>query len=255
MINLRTIASAGVIALVLSMGLSGAAVSVDSVTASWTSAAAPPGDFPCIAGVGSANLSWGHDAAPCDLAPATQSGFDVAPTIPPPQAFVVPPDTVWFPLADFVHRNNPVNDPITSAILQLSVDMTIDGNPVNAMFDYTFLLDETPNNPVACGPAGGTPTGLGGAGCNDIVTIVPPVAPAVFIVGSTTVTLELRFSTTGPGGVTTEFITMEGTDNDAELFGRITAVEDQIPEPATFLLAGGALLLAGAARRFRQSRN
>lgn len=255
MIKFRTAACATVAALALSMTLSAAAVSVDSVSASWTSAAAPPGDFPCIAGLGTTDLSWGHDAAPCDLPPAQQSGFDIDPSIPPAQNFVVPPDTPWFKLADFTHRNNPVNDPITSAVLQLSVAMTIDGNPVNPVFNYTFLLNETPNNPAACGPEGGTPTGAGGVGCNDIVTIVPPPAPAVFVVGGVTVTLDLRFSEDGGLTTTNQFITTENQDNAAALFGRITAVEDQVPEPATFVMAGGALVAAALARRYRASRN
>lgn len=252
MFQLRTVVCAAVAALALSTSLNAAAVSVDSVTASWISSTASPGDFPCVAGVGTPNLSWGHNLAPCDLAPAAQSGFDVTSSIPPALPFVVPPDTPWFELADFVHRNNPVNDPITSAVLRLSVDLTVDGTPINQLFDYTFMLNETPNNPPACGPEGGTPTGGGGVGCNDIVTIVAPAAPAVFMVGSTTVTLALRFSTDGGVTTTDQFITTENANNAAALYGKITADVGDIPEPATMFMAGGALLLAGAARRFRR---
>jgi len=252
MLNLRTAVKLSVATLALTAGLSAASVTVNSVAGSWTSATAPPGDFPCIAGVGTANLSWGHNLNPaCDLTPANQSGFDIAPTIPPPQVFVVPPDTPWFKIANFTHRNNPVNDPITSAVLRLTVNMTIGVTPVVSLFDYTFLLNETPNNPPACGPEGGTPTGLGGPGCRDVVTIMAPAAPAVFLVDGTTVTLALRFSEDGGATTTSQFLTTENVDNSAELFGKITA--DAVPEPATFVLGGGALLLLGAARRFRRA--
>lgn len=243
----RSVTLITIFGLALSFSLQASSVTVNSVTGTWTSATAAPGDFPCIAGIGTGSVSWGHNAAPCDLAPAAQSGFTVTPTIPPPQNFVVPPDTGWFRLADFVHRNNQVNDPILSATLQFGVGLNIDGTPLNPAFTYTFNLNETANNPAACGAAGGTPTGQGGAGCNDIVSIMP-LSPATFVVGGTTYTMNVQFSQDGTNP-TSNFITLENANNTAGLYARIAAATTAVPEPATFTLAGVALLAAGIMRR------
>jgi len=249
MLSLRSAANVAITGFALTLCLQAASVTVNSVTGSWTGTTAAAGDFPCVAGIGTGNLSWGHNAAPCDLAPAAQSGFDVAPTIPPPQNFVIPPDTGWFRLADFTHRNNQVNDPILSATLQFGLGLNIDGTPLNPSYTYTFNLNETPNNPSACGATGGTPTGQGGAGCNDIVSISSQ-APATFTVGATTFTLDLQFSQDGTNP-TSSFITLENANNTAGLYARITSATTDIPEPATFILTGAALLGVGLMRRGR----
>ncbi len=251
--SLKTAAKATVAALALAMSLSAANVSITLVSGTWTSTTSSPGDFPCVAGIGTSSVSWGHNLDPigCDLAPADQSGFVFVSNIPPQQDFVVPPDTGLFPLGTFIHRNNPVNDPVETADLKLDVDLLINGSPFSTSFTYTFDLNETPNNPVGPCPTGGTPTGSGGVGCNDVVSIVTNPAPIVFNAGGTLVTLTLQFSQDGGATPSSQFITTENQDNLAVLYGQITATSD-VPEPMTFVMAGGALLGLGLVRRYRQ---
>ncbi len=146
-----------------------------------------------------------------------------------------------FYLGEFTHYNNPINS--TNKFEWVDLGITVSGLkcPDNSTptggstysFTYRFNLDETPNS--------GTCPYPGTVPCSDKVTVGPGPAASTFTcmengdpVEYTLQVLGFAPSPTGqdggcinstyPGGTTDEFVTDEGTDNYACLWGQITRV-------------------------------
>jgi len=178
------------------------------------------------------------------LPPTGQSGFDFTPEPTPLNALS---DGTPFSLGTFDHINFPTSGASLQSI-DLNFSMTISGlSPIAGAFH--FAVTETSNAPPCQFP--GSPP------CPDAVNIESPFLNTPFVLDDT----EYFFSLLGfsqDGGVTTtaQFITNEGQQNIAGLFGVITETPiSSVPEPTSSWLLGG--LLAGLGGLFwkRQRKN
>ena len=196
-------------------------VSVLSVGADWTNVQ-PIDDVTVVSYIdsdgiaGNEEIIWGNPASD-----QGQSGyrFDGA----APDAFTVETGDI-FSVGDFSHTNQPVWGSITGAQLNITMDLMIAGAMLGeGPFSFSFLHDETTN---ACEPL---------PDCsNDLVSFSNMITSDSFLVDDIEYTLELiGFSVDGI--FTTEFSTVEGQVNTAQLLGTFT-VANSVPAPPAFLL-------------------
>ena len=137
-----------------------------------------------------------------------------------------------FTLGDFTHYNFPIQSggAITSAQLNLSVDLTIDGNPLSeGPFTFSFLHTETPNSADPCAEGGTNP-------CPDLVGISSLTSSDTFLIDGVAYTIDLTGFLLGDGTTVTEFLTDEKETNTAALLGVITLAS--VPEPSVLALLG-----------------
>ena len=153
-----------------------------------------------------------------------------------PSSFDVETGNV-FSLGDFTHFNQPIFHSITGAQLNISMDLTIDGVSLfEGPFSFSFLHDETSND---CQPQPEC--------ANDIVSFVNPLISKTFLVAGVEYTLELiGFAVNGVS--TTEFSTLEGENNVAQLMG-VFKTPTTVPVPATIVLFALGLFAIGFVRR------
>lgn len=228
--------------LLLAGGLTAGTVDVNSSAGVWTSATLEyePGT---LNGVGTSQIAWGTPATN-----AGQSSYLYTAAAPPPINNI--PAETPFLLGTFTHFNNPVYAPsITSAVLQITLGMTIPsgGANVSKVFNYTFNHDETPNGASPC-PY--TPNNANG--CSDQVVIASAPGSQTFLIGNTWYTLQLGFGTS-PTNIVNSFVTQEGVANTANIYGTFTSKDvPQVPEPGSMLALG--LGLGGVAMAIRRRR-
>ncbi len=212
---------------------SAATITISDVTGSFLSPI-PVGCCTISNGPVLSTIRWGSGS--------TQSGYDFAAVIPPAVALVVPPSpSAWFQLAVFTHLNRTINPPSLSSVgLDVAVDLDVDGTPAPMTFSYVLSHTETPNEtPCPAFHQAGNPP------CDDQILISTPLSGQV-VIGGVTYTLQLGFQAFAGGPILTEFITKEGADNVANLYGRFTAAGGPvIPEPSTFVLLGAGLIFLG----------
>ncbi len=151
---------------------------------------------------------------------------------------------VPFSLGLMTNYNQPIpsGSGIDSADLKTTVNMTIDGNPINNLhFTYTFLHDETPNIPGSC-PVGSSSV------CDDIEKLLNNTAQSdTFNIGGVDYTIKVIGFQIG-NQQASQWLTPEGGTNNAHLLGIVTK-SIRVPEPATYLLLGSTILVAMVAMR------
>jgi len=203
--------------------------SIDGLDADWANA------------VGGSNVSYNNDIGSGGRTSIVSWGgffdqssytFETTPT-----SFTVSEGTPFI-IGEFTHSNFAI--PSGTSITQVELDMSMESIGV---FDlegtFTYSHNETSNAP-------------GPPASNDIVTILNP--------GAQTKTIQyqgywydvslLGFSQDGGQTFDSQYITMEGQDNNSFLYAQITAV----PEPSTYALLGiGAILGAAVLRKKKSS--
>ena len=174
---------------------------------------------------GNEEIRWGDPAST-----GGQSGYRFDGSAP--AAFDVETGDI-FSLGDFTHTNQPVWGSITGAQLNITTDLMIGGSLLGeGPFSFSFLHNETTN---ACDPQ---PTCA-----NDLVSFASLTSSDSFFVDGIEYTLELiGFSVDGV--FMTEFSTVEGQMNTAQLLGTFIATESVPAPPALFMLALGLIGVA-----------
>jgi hypothetical protein len=204
-----------------------------------------------ISGVGTSALSWGKSAG------YGQSGYTFDGAAPPVVTDV--PVSTMFKLGTFTHHNNPIKASpgyglaasITSATLQVTFGLEIDGIAKSVMSTFNFAHWETPNGDATC--ANGAPNGSGvnWNGCADSVTVsLVSGASETFRMGGAT----FMFDTIGfefNDMILGTFWTKEKKDNSAHLYASYSVVPSPVPLPAAgwMLIAGLGGLLAMQRRK------
>ncbi len=175
-----------------------------------------------------------------------QSGLGFDPAQPP--TLSTSPDTL-FNLGTLFHYNNPINGDVPTSIT-LTLSTAIAGAiPATLPFAFGFAVDETPNS----GPVGSCPY-PSTVPCSDKITFTNIDTMNVFTLGGNPYTMELvGFSFDGGTTFTNQFISNEGTTNQAALYAKFTAPHSTVPEPHSFLVLATALLGLGWVARARKA--
>lgn len=147
------------------------------------------------------------------------------------------------------HFNNPIYAGTAAQAVQLSIILDL-AELGEKTFDFGLAIDETANVSGSCPYYSVTP-------CSDKISWNNAFAPNSFQVGNVSYTLQLLGFSNAPGGaMVSDFISQEGGASEAYLFGQLSAVPGQepepVPEPAS--VAGIALLGAYFAAKRRQKK-
>jgi hypothetical protein len=149
-----------------------------------------------------------------------------------------------FAIGQLRHFNHPIyaNSAASSAMLTLNVTFN-DPAGVAEVFDFTFAIDETPNDP-------GPPLS------DDIIDFPATSLVHSFSVGNADYTFQLLGFGKTADELINHFRSPEGTINATQLWAKIEHVPSTVPstvsEPATlFLLGCGLLGLAGLRKKNR----
>ena len=223
--------------LVCSSNVFASTITVSDVVSSWQNSIPPAPPIIISNGDPTSTASWGTSTG---FGP---SSYVFTHTIPPAESVGVPPSpSALFKLGNFTHNNNPIDGPFLESIdLSLALNFTIDSNPFNKTFIYTFVHNETPNSsdPLAS---------------RDIVTITDP-SSGTFLLDGVLYTLELSFLVNNIP--TNQFFTLEDAANEAAIYGRFTSETETnpIPEPISMILFGTGSMLIGGFIRSRSKKS
>ena len=210
-----------------------------SLTTSGTWTDADPADTVGLTGLGTSEISWGTPFPPNTF----QSGYSfvgIGPATVDPADLVASP----FALGTFTHNNFPIsNIPAPGSITGATLDVGLALDAFSTTFTFNFNHNETPNEPESgiCA-AGGVPL------CPDEVSFLDGGVSSQFI------TLEgidynltlIGFSQDGGTTLVDRFLTLEGQANSAVLYAQLTEVPPPAatPEPASLL---GLMAMGGMA--------
>jgi hypothetical protein len=216
-----------------------APIVISNITGGWQNAnPAANATITNVAGQGADIVRWGGTGNP-----ATDSGYQFDPQDDPVPFVLGSP----FALGVFTHFNQPVL--VANSITSVDYGFGLSTNGVPASLSDVFLFGhfETTNTPPCPTPS---PTGP----CDDIVTVSSVGLNALTTVGADQFFFNLLgFSTDGGATISSQFLTAEGGNNVATLYGIVTSqpmTGQAVPEPASLAMMGaGLLLLAGRFRR------
>lgn len=213
-------------------------IDVQSVSGVWQNIVGSPEPVfsQNLNGAGTNFISWGVTTGSFG-----QSGYQFVGNAPPTISSI-PLDTP-FALGTFTHYNFPITQTggsLTSADLALTLNFSIEGQAQVLNNVYTFLHNETPNvnlsiqNPIN----------------NDIVSFVNNTSQQQIInIGGVDYVLNLiGFSTSPDGPLVQQFSTTETLVNNAQLFAEFTRASVEVPEPSTYMLLAGMLLVVAMVR-------
>src|SRR3990170_1710579 len=155
-----------------------------------------------------------------------QSGLGFTPNPSLPISFPVGQE---FEIGTLRHFNRPIFAPAATAV-DLTIGLGLTVPPGSPSFTFTLSIQETPNV-APCAFPSATP-------CADKITFPGAFSTQTFTTSGLTVTLTIVGFRTSPGGpLLADFISNEGQTNSALLFGRITAIIQEVPidiKPGSF---------------------
>lgn len=256
MFSLRQLFHAGLLASAATAA-SAATINIDSITSSWHST---------VGGVGvTENVSHGrYELDPSDGFNQVRWGtpFMASPTSGKSGLGI----QTYAPLANvgldtaidlglLRHYNWTISGgtAATATNLDLSIGLSIDGNPLAVgPLTSSMAIDETPNVEGSCAYPSVVP-------CSDKITISGIGSSSVFTIDAMEYTFKLFAFGPTLGSLTDNFISQEGSNSDAHVWGIITSRLScgtpaecgggTVPEPGTLALLGLAALGAGWTRR------
>lgn len=231
---IRNSVCASVFAIAATGSASAAIITLDSVVGEWTSAT--PASR--VTGLGTNTIRWG---TPHENGNGRKSGYRFDSAVPPVQELTEDTDSA---LGTFTHENFIINQntSITSATLNLTFGLTVDGVAQTITNSYNFTHWETINSANPCADGGRVGSGVNVNGCADRVQATLNNAVAeTFTVNGTEYTIDITgFNIPDQNGIPT-FWTTENRSNSAQLFAGLT---EFTPAPVP-LPAAGWMLMAG----------
>lgn len=144
-----------------------------------------------------------------------------------------------FEIGQLRHFNYEIYLATAAKSVDFSMNIGLMDIPVALNFNFTFTIDETPNE-----DADGTKTPV-----DDIIGFSDATAIQTFAYDTTLYTFELLGFGDTPDAQVTQFISKEFSTSTTKLFGRLTAEPVVTPEPGTMLLVGGGLIGLAALRK------
>jgi len=206
---MTSILSLTVISLIFTAGLqsqaNAIALNITAVTAQWTAVSGGT----AITGINTDEVRWG-----IPVSGTSKSGLKFVPIGTPTSVATNTP----FELGTLTHFNFPIFVGASGATL--GIDMTVtNGNTDNAMFTFSFAIDETTNS-TPCGPdqVSATP-------CDDIITFPGAISPQTITIDGIDYNLTLLGFGPTSNNLINKFVTEERKSSNTKLFAQLVPAD------------------------------